>query len=428
MRPNRQEPWAKALQVALSIAISFIALTPQKVSAQLDGKTIEQTITSAMAVLQQKYVFPSLADSAAGSILTRLRKGQYQGIATGGELAFQLTRELQLLTGDQHLKVTYSERVPNSTETGDRKDQSRENWTEALLKENNYGISDKKILQGNIGYLNIPLFGPLEKCADTLISAMAYVSGTDALIIDLRSCRGSLDENTIPFLHSYFFEESVHLSDFFTRESGHTKQFWSAAWLPGKRYIGKPIYLLTSGRTFSGGEAFCYDLQQHKRAKVIGEVTRGGANPTQLERLNDQFNIAVPYARSINPLTGTNWEGSGVRPDSLVRSNLALYLARLIALEEIRKGADKADDEAKLQEFISQLRKNPPSFRTITFVLQGYGNASEVAVSGSFNYYSRNSLKLKKNAREPGRGPQKSNQASYCIASLSTAGSCWIQK
>ena len=85
--------------------------------------------------------------------------------------------------------------------------------------------------------------------------------------------------------------------------------------MPGSRYLDRPVYVLTSSRTFSGGEDFCYTLQALGRAQMIGETTGGGAHPTRPFPISAAVHIGIPFARSINPVTGTNWQGTGVVPD-----------------------------------------------------------------------------------------------------------------
>jgi hypothetical protein len=47
----------------------------------------------------------------------------------------------------------------------------------------------------------------------------------------------------------------------------------------------------------------------------VGEVTGDGAHPVAGHCIDDRFTIGVPFARAINPVTKTNWEGVGVEPD-----------------------------------------------------------------------------------------------------------------
>ncbi|MBA9078410.1 S41 family peptidase [Rufibacter quisquiliarum] len=363
--------------------------------AQLSKKEKQEAVEAVCKVLKENYVFPEVAAQMERQVRQQMAKGRYDTIASGQEFAFQLTRDLRLVSKDQHLGVSYAPLRPAAEKRG-QEGQGYGAWLTRTLKEGSYGVKKKEILPGNIGYLNLPMFGPLDKCADTLIAAMQFVAHTDALILDLRECRGSLDPNTIPFLCGYFFPEPVHLLDIYYRSTNSTRQFWTPAWVPGPRYLEKPLYLLTSGRTFSGGEELAYDLQHLKRATVVGEVTRGGANPAELVRANAQFEVTVPNSRSVNPVTQTNWEQVGVKPDTLVPSIMALYAGQLLALRAL---AAATADAARKQALLAQgqrLRDNPPQLRMVTFSLAGFAEAKEVAVAGSFNSFARKSLLLKR--------------------------------
>ena len=362
---------------------------------QITNTQKQETIDGILKVLQKRYVFPEVADSMQSFVMNNLQSGKYDAISDGEEFALQLTKDLQRVLKDLHLKVQYSIEKTGENEDPDKTD-SKEAWMNQILTENNYGIKSKKILEGNIGYLEIPMFGPLDRCADTIISAIQYVVDTDALILDLRSCRGSLDENTIPFMCSYFFKESTHFFNIYSRETDFTKQFWTYAWVPGKRYTDKPIFVVTSSRTFSGGEELAYDLKHANRAAIVGEVTRGGANPTNLERINSSFTVSVPYMRSVNPLTKTNWEGFGVQPDIQVKSNIALYTAQIAALKTLYEKSSDENYRLKLMQAIKTTEANKPMFRQIEFKLKGFENAKEVFISGTFNSWSRTSYPMKR--------------------------------
>ena len=110
---------------------------------------------------------------------------------------------------------------------------------------------------------------PLDWGGDTASAAMNSITGTNVLIIDLRKCRGG-DPGMVCFLLTYFFGvERVHLNDFYLRKGSITEQYWTLPDVPGKRFGEKPVYILTSAETFSGGEEFAYDLKALKRATVI---------------------------------------------------------------------------------------------------------------------------------------------------------------
>jgi C-terminal processing protease CtpA/Prc len=164
---------------------------------------------------------------------------------------------------------------------------------------------------------------------------MQLVENTDALILDLRATRGGSPDG-VAFLASQLFPDGeLHLSDLVEGPNGPTRQYWTAAYVPGPRYLDRPVCVLTSSTTFSGGEALAYDLQAHGRAVVLGETTRGGAHPSIMVPLTEQIELRLPVARTISAATGSNWEGVGVQPDIALPAADALDVARLVALDKI---------------------------------------------------------------------------------------------
>ena len=105
--------------------------------------------------------------------------------------------------------------------------------------------------------------------------------------------------------------------------------------MPGKRLDGKLTFVLTSKQTFSGAEEFTYNLKNLKRATIVGQTTGGGAHPVSGHRIDDHFMIGVPFARAINPISKTNWEGTGVEPDVNVPAADALGTAQKLAAEKL---------------------------------------------------------------------------------------------
>ncbi len=64
-----------------------------------------------------------------------------------------------------------------------------------------------------------------------------------------------------------------------------TRQYWTLPHVPGKQFVGKDVYILTSHRTLSGAEEFSYKIRNLKLATLVGETTGGGAHPGGRERL-----------------------------------------------------------------------------------------------------------------------------------------------
>jgi C-terminal processing protease CtpA/Prc len=94
------------------------------------------------------------------------------------------------------------------------------------------------------------------------------------------------------------------------------------------------VYVLTSSKTFSGGEGLAYILQEHRRAEIIGEITAGAANPGRTYRLNALFEVTVPNGKVVTSVRRSNWEGTGVTPDVIVPAGDALRVAHVRALRQ----------------------------------------------------------------------------------------------
>jgi hypothetical protein len=300
----------------------------------IDADTRKQVIDTVLKRLNDSYVFPEVAKATDKVIRDRVAKGEYDQISSSRAFAETLTKDLQAISKDKHLRVRYShevlpERQPRAEPTAEQREQERRD-----MSWMNYGFDKVERLRGNTGYIFFRgFFGP-ELGADAVASAMNFVAGTDALIFDLRQ-NGGGDPEMVALICSYLFgPEPVHLNDLYWREGNRTEEFWTRKEVPGKRYLNKDVYVLTSKYTFSGAEEFTYNLKNLKRATIIGETTGGGAHPGMGVRINEHFNMFVPTGRAVSPITKTNWEGTGVKPDIEVPAEQALSVARLMALKK----------------------------------------------------------------------------------------------
>ncbi len=130
-----------------------------------------------------------------------------------------------------------------------------------------------------MGYLKFDCFAPAEFAGSTAVAAMGFLAGSDALIFDVRD-NGGGSPSMIQLLISYLVGgERTHLNNFYIRKGDKTEQFWTQSWVPGTRLPDVPVFVLTSGRTFSAAEEFTYDLKNLKRATLVGE-TDGRRRPS----------------------------------------------------------------------------------------------------------------------------------------------------
>jgi hypothetical protein len=237
------------------------------------------------------------------------------------------------------------------------------------IKAANYGIGKVDKLPGNIGYLEMFGFAPAKYAAEAVTAAMAKLADSDALIIDMRA-NGGGDPAGVAFLSSYLFDQRTHLNDLYWREGNRTDEFWTDPTVPGTKYgQRKEVYVLTGVRTFSGAEEFSYNLKQLKRATLVGETTGGGANPGGTRRLGNNFAAFVPSGRAINPITRTNWEGTGVAPDVMVPARDALVVAQKLALAKLAADAGPAQAQL-LRARLAELELQGGGFTASAFARQ----------------------------------------------------------
>ena len=302
---------------------------PALTSEPLPAREIVETATG---LLRTHYVFPGEAGEAAAAIEASLAAGDYDGLDEDA-LAQRLTTQLQEVCHAKHLQVGTVRPRPGGQQRAVRRQRpERRRWER---RPHNFGIYRVERLDGNVGYLDLRGVADPGEAGPAIAAAMELVSGTDALIIDLRRNHGGSPHGVL-FWCSYFFPDGgTHLNDILHTGTGETRQFWSMAYVPGSRYLDRPVYLLSSAETFSGGEDFCYTLQAQGRAEVVGETTGGGAHPTRRIPISATIAISVPFARSVNPVTGTNWQGTGVVPDIAVPAARAYDVAYRKALEHV---------------------------------------------------------------------------------------------
>lgn len=372
--PVPLEPPLRSVPFLLPAALLSPALVAQAPETALDA-ALKAPLSAAQkravveglaAKLLKYYVFPDVARKTGDALKEKLRNGGYDGAGTRREFMDRLSEDLRTFGNDRHFRVRYDPEYKED-EDEDRPPSAEERQRmRTMAAKRGFGLAKAEILPGNIGLLDLRGFGPAEFVGPALGAAMAMLNGTDAFILDLRQNGGGSPE-TVAYLCSYFFDEgdSRHLNDIYDRPKDRTRQYWTVA-VPGPRYGGtKPVWVLTSGRTFSGGEECAYDFQTQKRAVLVGETTGGGANPGGGVTLGEGFIAFVPTGRAINPVTKTNWEHVGVKPDLAVPAADALRVAHAAALRKLAEGEKDAEAKARLEARAAKVEKgeiDPPRY------------------------------------------------------------------
>lgn len=331
---------------ALLLSLSAAAQLPDPVLTAAERRQIAEAFAKRIETM---YVLPDEAKKMSAALREHIQRGDYDNLPTAQAFVTAVMRDARAVNDDRHLRLTISKQVLPEGEP--RKEMTPE--MAARSRRINHGIPTAKVLEGNVGYLDVELFPHPDLAARTADAAMAFLANTDALIVDARRHRGG-EPSMVAYLVSHFVEPGTLINTIYSRDSAEP-ELYHAAKIPGKRY-DKKVYVLTSRSTFSGGEELAYDLQSLGRGKIYGEVTGGGAHPTMTFRIHERFLASIPRKRSVNPITKTNWEGVGVKPDVAVTAADALRAAHLAALEDLASAATDAEWRQELQKHAAKLK------------------------------------------------------------------------
>lgn len=322
----------------------------------VDAKVRSAVIEGVIGRMHQHYVFPETAAKVEARLRSQLRDGAYDQVTSARDFARALSKTLIETAGDRHLRMRFSaEPLGHGFEPeDDPKAYYAEQAREARAESG--GVVKFERMAGNIGYLKIDYFPPAQLVPDIYAAAMTLLNGTDALIIDLRDNRGG-EPAAVALLESYFFEQPTLMNRVYERRTGETREYWTRRDIKGPSYgAAKPVYILTSKFTFSGGEDLSYSMQAQKRATVVGETSGGGANPGEMRRVHAHFAAFVSDSRAINPVTQTNWEGVGVTPDIATTRDEALPRAYTTAVKQLLDKSTNPQQRAGLAGILAANR------------------------------------------------------------------------
>jgi len=354
-------PAGLVLALAAPVRAQFAPGAPDEADTPLDAATRSAAIESLAVAVRDRYVFPDKGAELAKILKRRAAKKEYDRISSTREFADSLTAHMQAGTHDLHMRVHYRlEPLPRDAGDEDHPSEAERRRQLAFEQLRNFGFDQVRRLPGNVGYLDLRMFSGTPEAQATAVAAMNFLGNCDALIVDLRR-NGGGSPGMIQTLLSYLVEpgERLHFNDFYEREGDRWVQYYTSPFVPGPRLAGKPVYVLTSALTGSAAEEFSYDIQTHKLGTLIGATTAGAANPGSFVRLTDHLAAFVANGRAVNPVTKTNWEGVGVKPDVAVPPHEALRTAHVRAIEELKRKPRDAEHDAFLGRALEAAKKTP---------------------------------------------------------------------
>jgi len=367
----------------------------------LDAAAKQAIVQEIGQVLRDNYVYPETAEKMQRGVEQKLKSGAYDAINAPGAFAEAVSEELRAISKDKHLHFRYDpEAVMHQERESSKSEEERRKERDEQLQEaqrDNFGFRKVERLAGNVGYLDFRYFASPDQAGATAIAALQMLAGCDAILIDLRQ-NGGGEPAMIQLMTSYFFSEPTHLNDIYSRRDDKTENFWTLPYVPGRKMEDVDLYVLTSSTTFSGAEEFSYNLKNLKRATLVGETTGGGAHPVDGKVVQAKYVLMVPFARAINPISKTNWEGTGVAPDVAVPADQAFDKAYEMALEKLRDKAPTPEGKGAV-DFILQgekAKRQPVTLGAAALrkFAGTYGERKVTFENGAL-YYQRSGPKLK---------------------------------
>jgi C-terminal processing protease CtpA/Prc len=321
-------------QTAAAQLLTTTAPTTFAEDMTLDAAARHRVIDGASAIVTKDYVDAEVAQKMAIALRDHETNGDDNQATDGPTFADLLTSQMRNVSNDKHVAVIYSA-VETSENSPTPTTEEVARYTKEM-KQNNCTFEKIAILPHKIGYLKFNSFPDASICGATASAAMAKLNHADAIIFDLRDNPGGY-ANMVALVATYLFDRPTHLNDFYDRSKNSTEESWTLPPVPGNRLADKPAFVLTSSTTFSAAEGFSYDLKMLKRATLVGERTSGRRHMGAPHRIDDHFTIRVPSLKVINPISKTNWEGTGVEPDVKVKATDALRTAINLAESNLQK-------------------------------------------------------------------------------------------
>ncbi|HYA48536.1 MAG TPA: S41 family peptidase [Burkholderiales bacterium] len=366
--------WILGLLFGLALAGTLaLGQTPQ--APAVDAAKKQAIIDEVSTLLNNNYIFPDTAKKVEEALRAKLKAGEFDKAADAASLARAVSAVILEVSKDKHTGFAYNPAVAEDIRKMNGQSEAerakvRERQLQELRREN-FGFRKVEQLDGNIGYLDFRGFASPDQAGPTAIAAMNFLAYCDAVIVDLRQ-NGGGDPAQIQLISSYFFSDPAHLNDLYYREGDRMENYWTLPYVPGPRMAQADLYILTSSRTFSGAEEFTYNMKNLKRATVIGETTGGGAHPTDVKIVQTDYILRVPYARAINPVSKTNWEGTGVAPDIAVPAAEAFDKAYAMAVEKLAAKAATTERKAEYEWILTGLKAKANPVKVNEKILKSY--------------------------------------------------------
>ena len=370
------------LILTISLVIAINCNGQNSISADKQKAIIEKVSSE----INKLYFNGTVAKSISDTL--EIIKMQIKTESTLDYFTNKINASLIKKSNDNHLKLYFDS---NKFESYAQNETAKRKYEYEEAKKINFGFTKVEILEGNIGYIEIVKFSGFiaEGSAPKINSAMNMVENTTALIIDLRK-NGGGDGRVGDILATYFYPEE---NEIYYDSISRTEKFKVLPFVQGKRYLNRPVYILTGFETFSAAEGFCQFMQQNKKAIIIGEKTKGGGSSGSSVPLLEGFLCFIPTS------FGSKDKDASVTPNHKTEDKNALNYAKyLFYKEELNKNLTPSEQEIAKWNFKtceSLLNLNDKSFEFVKSFSGNYENNRKVFLKNGQPLISFNNKEYK---------------------------------
>lgn len=373
--------------IAAAAPFAFVAVPAQaQAAAQFDSRAVVEAVRK---TLRENYVLKERRPALDAALAKGLASGRY-GVTDPQELSKRINEDLDAVAHDKHLGIGFNPQVAAELKPGGQGDDDGEQaqFFRDLAHRNNHGVSELRVLPGNVRLLRYDGFmwsGPDSQAA--IDHALAFLRGGDAIVIDLRT-NGGGSPDAVRRLASYFVPAGAKLVTFHMRDEKPTVSSADAE-VAGGRITGVPVYVLTSDRSASAAEEFVSHVKGFGFGTLVGETTAGAAYRNDTVPIPGGFVLSVSVGRPELP-DGSDWEVKGIAPKLAVAQELALDRAQQDALTMLAAGAQgprRTELEWAAALHGARIARAAPALALAAYAGR-YGERS-VAVEGAALVYQR---------------------------------------
>ena len=321
---------------AATIAL-FISIVPTPLHAKNDenisSRERSQIIDAIADLIEENYYDVEKASSIAGDLRRERTTKSFASSNTKIQFAAALTEFLHPFDG--HFAVTW-------TDGEDILDHHDAGW-DKIARRTNFGFEDVQVLPGNVGYIRLTSFEAPKIAAKTAVAAMGMVANTDALILDLTN-NGGGEPEMVQLMLSYFIgPEPKQVGELYWRANDKLQQYWTQPFVPGERFLDRPLFVLGGAATASAAEMFIIQIKNHKRGKIVGQQTYGAGNAGEVFKPSTDFEIFISNGGQVH--AKDVFDGVGIAPDVETSTGKELSHAQILSWTAI---LDTADDPLQI--------------------------------------------------------------------------------